>query len=79
LKKREEYNIRLKAIATSRKPDGSPRPDPLTLKRKLFLKATLDMDKLSQFSVEQRAVFDFGNTGMSKMSITNASNEREHE
>lgn len=34
LKKREQRNQKLKSIATSRKPDGSPRSDPLVIKRK---------------------------------------------
>lgn len=37
------------------------------------MKATLDMDRSSRFSLTNRNFFDFGNTGMSKMSITNAS------
>ena len=73
LKKREKRNLKLKALATSRKPDGSPRVDGLTLKRKQFLKATIDLDKVSKFSLTNRNFFDFGNTGMSKISITNAS------
>ena len=44
LKKREKRNLKLKALATSRKPDGSPKIDGLTLKRKQFLKATVDLD-----------------------------------
>ena len=67
LRKREDKNIRLKAIATSRKPDGSPRPDPLTLNRKQFLKATLDIDRQSDVAALVRApVSEAGKMGDSK-------------